>query len=413
MLKNVLLLASGTGFAQLIPIVATPVLAKIYTPDMFGEFALFSTFLAVLSVFSSGKYELAIALPKKTKESESLFSLGLWIALTFSAILVIFVPVIQFGLTKYYGKENLDWVWLLPFSVLFFSIVNLSSYMLNRLNDFNIIAKLRVLQAALIAGTSIIIGLYGNSHGLILASVITGFLVSIVYVNRLKGHIHSSVKKFKELGSRYDKFPKFLIVGSLFNTVSSQLPVLMFSAMYGASIVGTIFLAQRVISLPSALISKAVGDAARQSLSEKIVYKSDAYSYFKYCTKNLFLIGLIPFSLAFFVGPILIEEFLSKEWSGIGTVIQILIPMYFVQFSVSSLSSVVIQLTERLKIDLVWQVSLFVTSASAMFLANKVYDSAYVTLLAYATVYSLHYFIAYLLACWFLKNVDENCSIHN
>ncbi|WP_163390912.1 oligosaccharide flippase family protein [Enterovibrio norvegicus] len=413
MLKNVLLLASGTGFAQLIPIVATPVLAKIYTPDMFGEFALFSTFLAVLSVFSSGKYELAIALPKKTKESESLFSLGLWIALTFSAILVIFVPVIQFGLTKYYGKENLDWVWLLPFSVLFFSIVNLSSYMLNRLNDFNIIAKLRVLQAALIAGTSIIIGLYGNSHGLILASVISGFLVSIVYVNRLKGHIHSSVKKFKELGSRYDKFPKFLIVGSLFNTVSSQLPVLMFSAMYGASIVGTIFLAQRVISLPSALISKAVGDAARQSLSEKIVYKSDAYSYFKYCTKNLFLIGLIPFSLAFFVGPILIEEFLSKEWSGIGTVIQILIPMYFVQFSVSSLSSVVIQLTERLKIDLVWQVSLFVTSASAMFLANKVYDSAYVTLLVYATVYSLHYFIAYLLACWFLKNVDENCSIHN
>ena len=68
--KNIVTQLLGTGIAQLIPVLATLLLAKLYNP---ADFALYTNFIAVsavLMVMVGGNYHFAIVLPKKDNDKE-------------------------------------------------------------------------------------------------------------------------------------------------------------------------------------------------------------------------------------------------------------------------------------------------------------------------------------------------------
>lgn len=66
-IKKIITLMSGTVLSQIINFFAMIVIVKIYSPEEFGEYALFSSISAVLVVMLAGRYELAIILPKKSR----------------------------------------------------------------------------------------------------------------------------------------------------------------------------------------------------------------------------------------------------------------------------------------------------------------------------------------------------------
>ena len=63
--RNFLILSSGTALSEIIPVLASPILTRLYTPEEFGVFMFYFTIAGVLSSVSMGKYETAIVLPKK------------------------------------------------------------------------------------------------------------------------------------------------------------------------------------------------------------------------------------------------------------------------------------------------------------------------------------------------------------
>ncbi len=67
--RNVLTLMTGTTIAQAIPIAISPILTRIYTPEDFGVFALYMSVASLLSTLATGRYELAIMLPKKDEDA--------------------------------------------------------------------------------------------------------------------------------------------------------------------------------------------------------------------------------------------------------------------------------------------------------------------------------------------------------
>ena len=68
--RNVLTLMTGTTIAQAIPIAISPILTRIYTPEDFGVFALYISISTIFAVIVTGRYELAIMLPKKNKDAD-------------------------------------------------------------------------------------------------------------------------------------------------------------------------------------------------------------------------------------------------------------------------------------------------------------------------------------------------------
>ena len=73
--KIILLLGSSSFFAQLITFLGSMFLARIYSVNGFGLYALFVSIASILSVIVSGKYELAILLPKYDKDAQQIMFL--------------------------------------------------------------------------------------------------------------------------------------------------------------------------------------------------------------------------------------------------------------------------------------------------------------------------------------------------
>jgi len=72
---DVLKLVTGTTIAQIITIVASPILTRLYGPEAFGFFALFTSITSIIGVIACIRYELAIMLPKSDEEAANLLGL--------------------------------------------------------------------------------------------------------------------------------------------------------------------------------------------------------------------------------------------------------------------------------------------------------------------------------------------------
>jgi O-antigen/teichoic acid export membrane protein len=72
---------TGTTIAQAIPIAISPILTRLYSPDDFGIFALYMSITSITGVVSTGRYELAVMLPKKDEDAMNIAVLSVFIAL--------------------------------------------------------------------------------------------------------------------------------------------------------------------------------------------------------------------------------------------------------------------------------------------------------------------------------------------
>src|SRR3954467_8588845 len=76
-LKNVAVLASGTALAQVLTVLAYPILMRLFNPDEFGLFALFGALSQYSVAIASGRYELAMVLAKTEEEAANLMGIVL------------------------------------------------------------------------------------------------------------------------------------------------------------------------------------------------------------------------------------------------------------------------------------------------------------------------------------------------
>ena len=81
--KHILTLGAGTLVAQLIPVLASVVLARIYSADAYGDWGIFLSVVSLLAVAATGQYELAIVRPESEKDAEMVMRLCFLIVLSF------------------------------------------------------------------------------------------------------------------------------------------------------------------------------------------------------------------------------------------------------------------------------------------------------------------------------------------
>ena len=66
--SSVITIAGGTGFAQIIGVLFTPIITRIYDPADFGTLTLILSVVGILSTLSSLRYESAITIEKIRSE---------------------------------------------------------------------------------------------------------------------------------------------------------------------------------------------------------------------------------------------------------------------------------------------------------------------------------------------------------
>ena len=129
--------AGGTFFSQIIPLAILPILTRLYSPEEFGTLALYIAFFSILSVVVTGRYEMAIMLPKKEKDAISLFQISFLFSFIFS---IFFLLVILFNSESIMSflkiNSSVAWLYFLPFSIFLAGLYQTYSYWLNRNKKF-------------------------------------------------------------------------------------------------------------------------------------------------------------------------------------------------------------------------------------------------------------------------------------
>ena len=88
--KNILTLLKGSVLAQLIPLIISPFITRLYSPKELGLLALFSSISIILGSVVNGRYEQALVLVKTENEANHLTILSLFISLVVSLLLFSF-----------------------------------------------------------------------------------------------------------------------------------------------------------------------------------------------------------------------------------------------------------------------------------------------------------------------------------
>ncbi|NLL67479.1 MAG: lipopolysaccharide biosynthesis protein, partial [Clostridiaceae bacterium] len=118
-LRHVLTVASGTVIAQVIAVLVSPIITRMYTPADMGVLASFTAIVAILGVIAAGRYELAIVLPETDKVSNAVSFAGLIFALIFGLVITVVTIVFNkplVSLLKLQG-DAASWSYLLGFFV--------------------------------------------------------------------------------------------------------------------------------------------------------------------------------------------------------------------------------------------------------------------------------------------------------
>ena len=366
---------TGAIFAQAIPISIIPILTRIFTPKDFGLLALYGAFVSILSVIATGRYEIAIMLPKEDDDARLLLQASTFIA--FFIALIISIPLVTFNseIASFLGNEEIaPWLYFVPVSVFFTGTYQALTYWNNRQKKFKNTAISRVNQSFFQGISQTGFGYSKVTGGLIFGQLI-GITSSLIY---LLGKDQTYKKIYKNLDKqeiteqliKYKKFPKYSIIGSVCDASAIQMPILIITKFYSNSITGFFSLTFRILNIPTAIISSAIGQVLFQKVVE--ISHTAPEKLNNYIIKIFFLLFLIYLPtvpiLSLWGAPIFGFVF-GDEWRQAGVYAGYLAIAVAIRFAVSPLSAV-LGLEKNIKKGVFWQVLYLCTITPTLYFCS-------------------------------------------
>lgn len=344
--RNVLTLMTGTTMAQAIPIAVSPILTRIYTPEDFGVLALFVSLVSILSVVASGRYELAIMLPRKDENAIHIAILAIAISFTISILFFLVFWIFNQEITILLGNDGIsNWLYWVPVSIFMTSLYQSLNFLNIRYKQYKNVAKSKVIQSSVLSATSVAIG-YSmlNKIGLISAQMI-GQLFASVYLTyktvNNESFIFKKLNRLKivSLAKRYREFPKIVTLTGLLNTSSVHAPIIILTSIFSLKVIGFYSFAHRILSLPIGLIATSIGQVFFQEMSGKKMLEERAHLFEKTLLKLLNIASPI-FAFVIIFGDKIFSFIFSKEWIVAGEYAQIISLWLFFVFVISPLTQV-------------------------------------------------------------------------
>jgi O-antigen/teichoic acid export membrane protein len=396
-------LMTGTVIAQAIPVAISPILTRIYSPEDFGLFALYTSIVSILSVIACGRYEQAIMLPKKDVDAVNIVALSGLVTVCISCFVFLVVFIFNKKIALLLGNPAIGlWLYLVPISMFCAGLYQALNYWFNRNKKFKELAVNRIIQSATNATVNLSFGLVvknamGLFFGMIFGQIIALAVLFRRFINRNKDLKQVvSFYRIRRLAKVYINFPRFDIASAFMNVLSNQAAIFFISIFFGSVQLGLFSLCMRALSLPTAFISSAVLDVFRQRASEDYIKTGNCIKIYVKILKILFLISLIPFLVLLFYGPSLFSFVFGSQWQLAGVYARIMSFLLFFRF-ISSPLSYVIYIAKKQHYEFIWQFVLLVLTALSM-LVGKYYSSIEVALISFSACYSVMYLVYLLIS---------------
>ncbi len=267
-LKSVMKLIVGSVGAQVIAFLAAPVLTRLYSPDDFGSLAFFTAIASIIAIVSSGRYELAIANPRRDATAGLLWVISQTLNVLTTILCALTILIILNCTDLVDGHLSSSLWWFLPVYVFVAGWYRGNLYIALRLQHFGGVSLSRFSQAIAMVGSQLLAHMLSfGGIGLILGQVlgqVSGAISLRRFVNfdwSIVGSICRGRHRYMLVGRRFRRFAIFDSPAALMDSMCSQLPNVLLIFLFGPTIAGFYLLAERVVALPSAFIGQSIGQA--------------------------------------------------------------------------------------------------------------------------------------------------------
>ncbi len=329
-------LVSGTSFVQVIAILIYPVLSRIYTPEDFGLFGLYMSIVSISAIVATGKYEMAIMLPKKDNDAFNLLGFLALLAIAVSLLILLVVVFFNAQVSHILGNEQIaSWLWFIPLSTLLVALFQGLKFFSNRNKKYRLITIANMGQSLINSTGKIAIGPFvqgpaGLMTGTILGQL-GGFLVFVVKVYKNIKSIKSGMSwtRMKQLAREYSLFPKYNMLQGVLNNFSSAIPVFVFNSYFTASIAGFYSVGYALLYRPLSLITTAFFQVLSQRIINMYNKGEHIYPDIRKFLLRLLQLVVVPFILVAIFAPAVFRVVLGPEWEEAGKYTQIIVPWLF------------------------------------------------------------------------------------
>ncbi|MFM9420307.1 lipopolysaccharide biosynthesis protein [Thermus scotoductus] len=365
--RGVLAIGGGTALAQLVAVLFSPILSRLYTPEQLGIWGLFVSFVGLASVATSLRYEVAIVAARNDEDAMELTHSSLFLVLIIS-----FLGALVF---EWLRRENALGYGVFPplaTFVAFFALISTGSalvlrYFALRREAFAVVGRFTVLQGWSKVLLQVILAPFGHL-GLILGETL-GRFVGLRWL--FQGISCRGLRFNLRIVLSYWTYPVIQLPSSFLNTLALMAPVPIFAYAYGVAAGGALALALRVVGIPVGLIGNAVGDVFYGRASS--VLRSEPRklpSLFVGTSLRLGLVGLTLGALMWFLAPRVTPWLFGPEWSLAGQMLGVMAPWMAFQLAVSPVSRVVF-LSSRSWLKLLYDFTSLGMISSPIWLLNE------------------------------------------
>ena len=327
--RNITVLIGGNLLAQIVNVLSAPVLARLCSLDEFGVYAIFTSIYAIAVIFMNGKYEMAIVVEEDERMAGVMLKTCVLLSLATiaPAALLIMVYLRTTGLGS---EEATVFMCLLCVSVIMGNATHALSRYLNRFGRYNSVSVSAVIHALSYTFLTIFLKaawnvensmLYGYAFSAVLQA---GFLLLSAWRETPLRTVKAPWKDILHLVRKHIRFPLYSAPSEAMNTLSTQIPVLLMTNLFGMQAAGTYGMANRIVGLPVAVMGSSVGTVYFTDASR--AYHDGDMETLKKMTRDigekLLYIALLPMTLLILYGEPLFMWVLGDKWAEAGRMAQ-------------------------------------------------------------------------------------------
>ena len=401
-LRSLAILTSGSFLAQVIIVICSPIMTRLYSTEQIGEYTLVLTAVGLFGSVICARYDMAIVAEEDEKKVISLAALSLLISIVLSIIVSI-----GYSIYYLYKGYTVRQILFCCFCILILLVlVGLGNILIsynNRCKEYKLMTSVNLIRAVAKQGIMIIGGLTWPTAWILIISEIGGTIFGVKRQSESLMKKTDHFKDFKkvtwnnliEVGVKHKKQALFSTPALFANNFSYSSINLFIVDIFGKSTLGLYSVSYRLLGLPLTLISTNVSrlyfeEAARQFEKEghydKILIRT---------TLIMIAISIPMTAVLMLMAPQFCSVFFGKEYYTAGIYLRYLAPMFGVRFIVSPISVGMI-ISQKQQYELIFQIG-FVIMSLISYVATRLFDwSIDYYLVLISCLYSLVYIVFYI-----------------
>lgn len=316
--RGMAVIVGGAAGGQIIGLIVTPIIARLYGPEAFGDFILIQTMASVLVPVATLRLQFALLLPDHDGEVKTLLRTSI-------AAVTVLAVVTGVGTTivaRLIGNETILAVWEGGFWVAAMTwatgLFALLSQMALRDHNYSSVAIRQITQHGSTGVVQISWGwALSNSYIGLAFGRFVGLLLSCLPL--LKG-----VKRYWGVSGgdtatavlrRYWRYPVVLMPSAVLNVLGSQLPILLVASVFSSHVAGQLGMGNRIALIPATLLGLAISQvfAAEAAATLRAGGQGILDSFISLAVK-LSLVAVVVALGLYFLAPWAFDLFLGTEW---------------------------------------------------------------------------------------------------